>query len=43
MRIVKSRARWMKKASNAYEIFVRKPALTWPVGIFRFIGKLEIE
>jgi len=26
IRIVESRARWIKKASNAYEVLVRKPA-----------------
>ena len=26
VRTVESRARWMKKASNSYEVLVRKPA-----------------
>jgi hypothetical protein len=43
MRIVESRAKWMKKASNAYEVLVRIPAQTWPVGISRFIENLVIE
>jgi hypothetical protein len=38
MRIVEGRFRWMKKVSNTYEVFVRKPAYNWPVGIFRLIG-----
>jgi hypothetical protein len=43
MRMVESRARRMTKASNTYEVFVRKPAQTWSVGIFRFIKEVEME